>query len=84
MDAPVEEQGWLYECLGQKPTLASVFSFGWGQTLALLVACRHITSTNSGLERDRALSCAEGGAESRGVAGAPRSGRSRINVKLLQ
>ena len=43
VDAPVEEQGWLYECLGQKPTLASVFSFGWGQTLALLVTCQKIT-----------------------------------------
>ena len=29
----------------RKPTLASVFSFGWGQTLALLVTCQHITGT---------------------------------------
>ena len=40
-----KSRGWLYECRVRKPTLASVFSFGWGQTLALLVACQHITGT---------------------------------------
>ena len=40
-----KSRGWFYECRVRKPTLASVFSFGWGQTLALLVACQHITGT---------------------------------------
>ena len=42
-----KSRGWFYECRVRKPTLASVFSFGWGQTLALLVACQHITGTTN-------------------------------------